>query len=478
MASVLILGATGYIGRHLVPVLLQRGHRIRCLVRHRQKIPARDWQTVDVVEGDILQPGALSAAFRDIDVVYYLVHSMGSGVKIFADLDRQAALNATEAAAAAGIKRVIYLGGLGKKDIAQSLHLRSRHEVGDILRSGSVPVTEFRAAVIIGAGSTSFEMIHHLTNRLPVMICPRWVYARTQPIGIDDVLRYLADSLDVAETAGKVLDIGGPDVITYRDMMLLVARILGLRRYLLQVPVLTPRLSSYWVNLVTPIRASVARALIDSLRHDTVCEHDLALRIFDFQPKAIEEATRRALGGIGTSPQPMRKGIPGDRPSQSSIDPSHFLIDRRVIDLSSAPEKVFGKISALGGATGWYYADWLWRVRGWIDELLGGTGMRRGRRHPHRLETGDVVDCWVVEDHLPGSRLLLRAEMRVWGWAWLEFSVAPGDTGGSRLTQTAYYYPRGLSGLAYWYSIYPVHAIVFRGMIRGIARAAEAGKGV
>jgi len=443
------------------------------MVRDRRKIPADDWPDVEIVNGDILEPATLSAAFRNIDVVYYLIHSMGAGIKRFEALDRQAAENAARAAESAGVKRIIYLGGLGTKDRSQSPHLRSRHEVADVLRSGIVPVTEFRAAVIIGAGSTSFEMIHHLANRLPVMICPRWVYTRTQPIGINDVLRYLTDCLDVSETAGMTLDIGGPDVVTYREMMLIVARILGLRRFLIEVPVLTPRLSSYWVNLVTPIKASVAQALIEGLRHETICENDDALNLFSFHPSPIEQAVRRALGGIGRSPSPGSLGTAGSSPSWSSIDPSHFLIDRREVSAASSARDLFTAVTAIGGATGWYYGNWLWKFRGWIDKLLGGPGLRRGRRHPSRLEVNDVVDFWVVENCVPDTQLLLRAEMRVRGWAWLEFRVTQRNVESSLLTQTAYYYPRGLWGIMYWYSIYPIHAIVFRGMSRAIARAAD-----
>jgi uncharacterized protein YbjT (DUF2867 family) len=449
MANVLVIGATGYIGGRLVPRLLGGGHNVRCLVRDPRRVEGRAWfPQVDAVEGDVLKPETLKTAFADIDYVYYLVHSMGAGEE-FEKLDRTAAENCAKAASEAGSQRIIYLGGLGKRVDDQSAHLRSRHEVGDVLRAGNVPVTEFRAAVIIGSGSISFELIHHLVNRLPVMICPRWVYTRTQPIAVADVLRYLVDCLSIPETVGRQLDIGGTEILTYREMMLTVARALRLKRFLIPVPVLTPRLSSYWVNLVTPIPTRIARPLIDGLKHETVCENTDAIQLFSFKPMTLDRAVERALSRVTTQEVETAWIDSAHGDPHGAVDPSHLRSDVRSIEVNASGGASFAVISSLGGDTGWLYGDWLWRLRGFIDQQFGGVEL------------------------IPGERLLLRAEMKVWGQAWLEFLVEETSTDTSCITQTAKYYPRGLFGLLYWYGIYPVHALVFRGMIRAIGRAAE-----
>jgi len=473
MASILVLGATGYVGGRLVPRLLERGHNVRCLVRNRNKISGRGWKNVEIIEGDLLKPETLPDAFKNIDAVYYLVHSMASKNHSFESLDRTAAANVARTAAESGIKRIIYLGGLGKKTPDQSAHLKSRHEVGDTLRTSKLPVTEFRAAVIVGSGSVSFELIHHLTNRLPVMICPRWVYTKTQPIAIADILRYLVESLDKPESAGRILDIGGPEVLTYRDMILTVARVLNLKRFLIQVPVLTPRLSSYWVNLVTPIPAQIARPLIEGLRYETICENDDARHIFDFIPMNLETAVHRALASL----QEHRVETIWTGASTASdvppLDPSHFRTDIRTLETNIPAEKLFSEITSIGGEKGWYYADWLWKFRGFIDKQIGGVGLRRGRRHPTIITPGEALDFWRVEEIIPDQKLLLRAEMIVWGQAWLEFRVEKISDNSSRLVQTARYYPKGLFGLLYWYSVYPIHSMVFRGMIKKISASAQ-----
>lgn len=472
---VLILGATGYVGGRLVPRLLEAGHTVRCMVRDPRKAAGKPWaDRVDIVAGDVLRPETLDPAFAGIDIIYYLIHSMATGEGEFESLDRRAAQAVAAQAETSGVKRIVYLGGLGRRDEAQSPHLRSRHEVGDMLRTGTVPVTEFRAAVIVGSGSLSFELIHHLVNRLPLMICPRWVYTRTQPIAIADILRYLVSCLNRPGTAGKSIDLGGPEVLTYRDMMLTVARVLGLKRLLIQVPVLTPRLSSYWVNLVTPIQTQVARALIESLRHETVCENDLAATHFDIEPMDFESSVRRALARIREHNVETRWTGAASRMSEAgTIDPSHLRTDERTIEVQAAPQTVFRTVAAIGGDTGWYYGNWLWWLRGFIDQQFGGVGLRRGRRHPVEISVGDALDFWRVEEYIPGKKLLLRAEMKVWGQAWLEFAVQPIDQNLTRLTQTARYYPRGLIGLAYWYGVFPIHALVFQGMIRAMGQAAE-----
>lgn len=468
--NILVLGASGYIGRKLVRAFRKSEYNVRCLLRSdRDEKYFRD-PGAEVSFGDMLHPESIETAFRNIDIVYYLIHSMGSGSASFEDLDRRAAENCRRLSERAGVKRIIYLGGLGRRDIEQSRHLRSRHEVGDILRAGSISVTEFRAAVIVGSGSISFEIIHHLVNRLPAMICPRWVYTRTQPIGVEDVLAYLTSAPAVPDSANKIIDIGGPEVLSYYDMMTAVSEVLGLKRYMIGVPVLSPRLSSYWIRLITPISIPIARTLIESLRYETVCENDLAGRMFDIKPISFRVAVRNALKGLHhDEKRPQKIG----RFRSVVVDRSHLLEDIRRLETEAGPEAVFDTISAIGGDNGWYYADWLWRLRGWIDKLSGGVGMRRGRKHPGRLRKGDPLDFWRVEEIIPGQKLLLRAEMKVWGKAWLEFEVIQKENHRTQLIQTAKYYPRGLVGFIYWYGIYPIHYFVFRGLIKTIAKKAE-----
>jgi uncharacterized protein YbjT (DUF2867 family) len=469
---VLVIGSSGYIGSKLVPQLLEQGFRVRCLVRDRSRIMSYAWSgLVEIVEGDVLDASSLHLAFQQVSVVYYLVHSMSNPTGDFAELDRQGARNVGKRAKQSGVDRIIYLGGLGKKLEEQSPHLRSRHEVGDVLRESGVPVTEFRAAVIVGAGSLSFEMIHHLANRLPVMICPRWVVTRTQPIAVDDVLAYLVAALASPDSTGRIIDIGGPQILTYREMMLRVARALGLKRWLIKVPVLTPRLSSYWVGLVTPVPVKPARALIEGLRHETICENDDAKSLLQIVPISFDQAVKRALSVVlsDQSDQQVKEG----ESIISHIEPSHLLTDRRQLAVRASTEELFRVLSAIGGENGWYAADTLWKMRGLIDELFGGVGLRRGRRHPSELAVGDKLDFWRVEELDPGKRILLRAEMKLPGKAWLEFVVDGTGQNDSILTQTARFYPRGLLGILYWYGIYPVHILVFQRLAAAIQKRAE-----
>ena len=473
--TILVLGSTGYVGGRLIPRLIEQGHRVRCLVRDPQKAMARPWSAqAEIVRGDVLEADSLGPAMDSVDVVYYLIHSMATGLSRFEQLDREAAQNVAQAAAKFSVKQIVYLGGLGQSGADLSAHLRSRREVGQILREGDVPVTEFRAAVVVGSGSLSFELIHHLVNRLPAMICPRWVFTRTQPIGIRDVLRYLVEAAGNREAMGRAFDIGADDIMSYGEMMMNVAKLLGLKRLLVSVPLLTPRLSSYWVNLVTPIQARTARALIDSLRHETICENDDARRVFDFEPERFEQAARRALGRYHDSNVETVWTDASTIVEHAAVDPSHLRLDERELIVNAPTEVVFDVISSIGGDNGWYYGDWLWKLRGFIDKQLGGVGLRRGRRHPSQLRSGDALDFWRVAEFEPGRRLLLRAEMKVWGEAWLEFLVEPNGESGSRLKQIAKYYPRGLFGLMYWYIVYPVHVLVFGGLIKAIAGRSEA----
>lgn len=476
---VLVTGATGYIGGRLVPRLLEAGHTVRCLVRDPARLQGRAWRArVEVVPGDCLRAETLPTAMAGVEVAYYLVHSMAGG-RDFEQRDRLAARQFAAAARDAGVRRIIYLGGLGDPDTDLSAHLRSRQETGDALREAGVPVTEFRAAVIVGSGSLSFEIIRYLTERLPVMICPRWLYTRAQPIAIRNVLDYLVAALVTDESEGRVIEIGGQGVLTYGDMIRGYAQARGLRRLLVPVPVLTPRLSSYWVHLVTPVPATIAGPLIRGLRNDVVVLDDSARRIFpDIQPIDYPDAVRLALanlehGDVETVWSDALASSLGDVKPVLLASQEGMIIERRQRLVAASTAEVYRSFTRLGGETGWLYLDWTWQVRGAVDRLLGGVGMRRGRRDPQDLRVGEALDFWRVEVAEPGRILRLRAEMKVPGRAWLEFRADPQPDGGSVLTQTAFFAPRGLAGLIYWYALYPIHGLIFGGLIDRLARASE-----
>ncbi len=473
---ILLTGATGYVGGRLLALLSQDGGRVRCLARQREHLLSRVPAGVEVVQGDVLDPKSLGPAMQGVAVAYYLVHSMGA-TGSFEEQDRQAAENFGTAAHAAGVKRIIYLGGLGEEDPALSAHLRSRHEVGERLRASGVPVIELRASIIIGSGSLSFEMIRALVERLPVMVTPRWVRVLAQPLAVTDVLEYLQAALSLEISGSVTIEIGGPDRISYGELMREYARQRGLRRWMIPVPLLSPRLSSLWLGLVTPLYARVGRKLVDSLRHPTLVRDDSAQRLFSIRPIGVREAITRALRNEDSSFAQTRWSDAG---SAAASAPRHWggtrfgnrLVDSRSTRVASSPAQVFIAVEEIGGATGWYYANWLWSLRGWLDLLTGGVGMRRGRRDPQRLQVGDTLDCWRVESIQPGQRLRLAAEMKLPGRAWLEFEVQPEENG-ARLRQTATFDPLGLWGLACWYGVWPLHQIVFTGMLRVIVRAAE-----
>lgn len=472
---VLLTGATGYVGGRLLPVLVAEGWRVRCVARQPENLLPRVPEGVEVVHGDALDAASLPPAMAGVEAAYYLVHSMGA-TGDFQEQDRRAAENFGAAAKTAGVQRIIYLGGLGEEDAELSAHLRSRHEVGETLRASGVPVIEFRASIILGSGSLSFEMIRALVERLPVMVTPRWVRVTAQPIAIGDVLAYLHAALSLKMDGSVIVEIGGPDQVSYGELMREYARQRGLRRWMIPVPLLTPRLSSLWLGLVTPLYARVGRKLIGSIRHPTVVRDVSGQRRFTSQPIGVREAMTRALRNEDLRLAQTRWS---DALSAAARAPQQWggtrfgnrLVDSRSTRIAATPVMVFAALERFGGAAGWYYANWLWTLRGWLDLLLGGVGMRRGRRDPARLHVGDTLDCWRVESIEPGQRLRLSAEMKLPGRAWLEFEVQPeGD--GTRLRQTATFDPLGLWGLAYWYGVWPLHQLVFAGMLRGLARAA------
>ncbi len=475
---VLVTGVTGYIGGRLVPELLASGYRVRVLVRDQNRLQGRAWlNQVEVVQGDVLDPATLVTAMSGVSAAYYLIHSM-SGSADFDQRDTQAARNFGDAARANAVERIIYLGGLGDPATDLSKHLRSRHQTGQALQEAGVPVTEFRAAIVVGSGSVSFEMIRYLTERVPVMICPRWVFTRVQPIAIGDVLKYLVAALETPQSSGRIIEIGGSDVITYGDMMVGYARARGLRRWLLSVPVLTPRLSSYWVHLVTPIPASIARPLIDGLRNEVIVRDETARELFPkIEPMDYPSAVSLALADleahhIETSWSDALVTSQGDVVPVALSTQEGMIIERRQQLVSTPPTVVFKMISRLGGQTGWLYLNWAWRLRGWIDQLVGGVGLRRGRRDPEAVRIGDAIDFWRVESVELDKRLLLRAEMKLPGRAWLLFETYSHSGEQTRLVQTAFFAPKGLLGLAYWYLLYPLHRLIFAGMIRNLAQRA------
>lgn len=476
---ILVTGVTGYIGGRLVPRLLDAGYRVRVLVRDPARLQGRPWlDQVEVREGDVLEPDTLAPAMMDVDAAYYLIHSM-RGNPDFHQRDLTAARNFGVAARAQNVPQIIYLGGLGDPDTDLSRHLQSRQQTGQALREAGVPVTEFRAGIIVGSGSISFEMIRYLTERIPVMICPRWVFTRTQPISIRDTLDYLLAALQTPDSMGRVVEIGGSDVLTYGEMMTGYARVRGLRRYLIPVPVLTPRLSSYWAHWMTPIPSDIARPLIEGLRNEIVVRDDTAQEVFpDIQPMDYEAAVRLALQNLQASAveTSWSDALVSSQPQREPIiltTQEGMVIEQRQHIVNAAPETTFRVFSGLGGERGWLYFNWAWRLRGILDRIVGGVGFRRGRRHPHEVRVGDAVDFWRVEAVEENQLLRLRAEMKVPGLAWLQFAAEPLNQEQTRLTQTAFFAPKGLFGWLYWYGLYPIHSLIFSGLVRRVAERAE-----
>lgn len=474
MPLILLTGATGYIGGRLLRRLESTGYQVRCLARRPEALREKVREGTEVVRGDVLDRASLDRAMEGVEMAYYLVHSMGA-TGSFEDADREAAMNFGQAAKAAGVERMIYVGGLGREKEDLSPHLRSRHEVGHVLRESGVGVIELRASVVIGSGSLSFEMIRALVERLPFMIAPKWVGVQAQPIAIDDLLAYLLQALTLAPEQNDIYEVGGADCVSYGDIMREYAKQRGLRLFMMPVPFLTPYLSSLWLGLVTPLYARVGRKLITSLIHSTIVRDNRALTTFAVQPIGVHEAVRRALSREDQEFAETRwsdaVSSVGHPRSFGGVRFGTRLVDARTIRVAAPAASCFASIQAIGGETGWYRFNWLWRLRGFLDLLVGGPGMRRGRPHPFLLKTGDTLDFWRVEEFEPNQRLRLYAEMKLPGRAWLEFEVKP-DGEETVIYQTAIFDPIGWFGRAYWYGIYPLHHLIFGGMLKAIGRAA------
>ncbi|MBP9943019.1 MAG: SDR family oxidoreductase [Desulfomicrobium sp.] len=479
--TVAVLGATGYIGGRLVAALLERGWKVRAVGRSAEKLRCRPFAAdpnVGLAQADALDQGALTEALRGCHAAYYLVHSMYPGVKNFEDRDKRAAAIMRDSAREAGLERIIYLGGLGDTDKDLSEHLKSRMEVGQILRDGPVPLTWLRAAMIIGSGSASFEILRYLVDRLPLMITPAWVKSLCQPIAVTNVLEYLVGCLEQPATSGLILDIGGPDILSYRDLFDIYARVAGLRpRIIIPVPVLTPKLSSYWIQMVTPVPSSLSRPLAEGLRNKVVCRENSIRELVPTRLLSCEEAIARALdrtvrhevqtcwsdAGVQRVPEWIDCG---DAPYAGGT----VLESAHTLTLAATPSQVWNVIVRLGGDEGWLYGNWMWKIRGLADKLIGGPGLRRGRRDPDELRVGDALDFWRVLIVEENRRLRLLAEMKLPGEALLQFDVEEERPGRTRLTLRARFLPRGLWGLAYWYPLIPVHGPLFRGMLTALAR--------
>lgn len=477
--SVFLTGATGYIGGRLAPRLLERGYHVCCLTRSAAKLRARPWashERVEIIEGDSGDEACLESALRGRIAAYYLVHSMNAAGPQYREHDLFLAETFGHAAAQAGLPRLLYLGGLGETGAGLSEHLSSRREVEQALACSGVPVTVLRAAMIIGSGSASFEILRYLVERLPIMITPRWVRTESQPIAVADVLFYLIAALDIPATIGRTLDIGGPEVRSYADIMREMAAALHLRRRLvIPVPVLTPHLSSLWIHLVTPLSASIARPLAEGLRNRVVCRNAEAAQLMPHECMTIREAMDAALADRETGQVETAWSDAGVMPGDPSWAGGTVFVDRREVRVAAPVAAAWSAICALGGEHGYGGADWLWVLRGILDRMVGGPGLRRGRRSVRDLRLGDALDFWRVTLIEPPSRLVLTAEMKLPGVATLDIQVNPTakSAGESTIAMKAQFRPRGLLGLAYWYCVLPLHGIVFRAMLRGLARSAE-----
>jgi uncharacterized protein YbjT (DUF2867 family) len=478
-SSILVTGGTGYVGGRLIPRLLEAGYAVRCMVRDVERLQGYPWlEQVQIVQGNALDYTSLSTAMQGVSTAYYLIHGM-QGEKGYAERDLFAARNFASAAEENHLDRIIYLGELVDPTAELSPYLRSRHETGYILRQGRVPVTEFRIGMIIGSGSVLFEMIRYLAERQPVLICPRWFFSLAQPLAIRDTLTYLVAALEQPASIGKLIEAGGRTRLSYANMLRGYAEERGLKRILIPTPVYAPRLSAYWVHMVTPVHWRAVLPLIEGLRAESIVHDDLARQLFpQIDPLDFQTAVHLALGrvhndNVETSWSDALVTSAGDVQPYKLTQQEGMMIERRQLVVDLPPESVFRAYTGLGGNRGWLYMNWSWVIRGWADKLVGGVGLRRGRRHPDDIRVGESLDFWRVESVKPNQSLLLRAEMKVPGKAWLKFESLPLDPDKTLLTQTAYFAPKGLFGFLYWYSLYPIHSFIFSGLIRKIAERAK-----
>jgi uncharacterized protein YbjT (DUF2867 family) len=471
---ILLTGATGHVGAHLLQRLEEADCRVRCLTRRPEVLATRIAPGTEVVVGDLLDHKSLATAMDGVQTAYYLVHSMGASGD-FEELDRRAAINFAEAARDSGVGRIVYLGGLGSGNDL-SAHLASRHQVGDVLRASGVATIELRASIVIGAGSASFETVRTLVEHLPAIPAPRWVETAAQPIAIEDVIDYLVEALNVDHPGSAIVEIGGDDRVTYAEVMREYARQRKLRRPVIPTPLFTARTSRLFLGLLTPMYGRIAAAMVESLRNETVVQCTTAHDAFSIKPRGLAEAIERALGGEDHEFAETRWSdalAPAPASRWGGIAVKRRMVTSRAVRVRMRAEEAFAPIQRIGGPTGWYAADWFWRLRGLLDRLRGGEGLRRGRRDPHDLQIGDTIDFWRVERLEPGRRLLLAAEMKIPGRLWLQFDVE-ADDGGSKIRQTTVFDPAGYVGRLYWYLLYPVHHRIFGAMLRGLRRASLA----
>jgi uncharacterized protein YbjT (DUF2867 family) len=473
--NIFVTGATGYIGGQLVPRLISEGHQVTCLARKPQILKDRRWENIQIKQGDVLDFESLRPAMEKIDVAYYLIHSMAGGKQGFEERDEIAARNFGTAAREAGVGRIIYLGGLGECEKSISPHLNSRQHAGEVLRSSGVPVTEFRAPIIIGSGSMSFEMIRYLTERLPILPTPPWIDTLCQPIAIENILDYLITSLNEPRSIGTIFEIGGPDVLTYKEIMRGYAIARHLKRSFITIPFLNTPILAFGADVVTPLPTPYLQILIDGLRSEVLVHDPSAQEVFKIKlipyATAVQQALRRDGSGEAET---FWKGAQVElQPGRTSKDVQGMFIEQRRTASTGETKAIFASFSRIGGKRGWYYANWLWQLRGLLDQLVGGEGMKRGRRDPDVLQPGDVLDGWRVEAVDDGRLIRLWFEMKAPGPAWLQFEAQPRSGGGTMLILTAFFEPHGIAGLVYWYILYPFHLLIFKYMSLAIIRRAE-----
>ena len=476
--NILVTGATGYVGGRLIPKLLEKGYKIRILVRNPERLKNKLWYNkVDIFKGNVLEKNTIKGLFHNIDVAYYLIHSMDSH-KNFEKNDILAANIFGSIAKEEKLNKIIYLGGLADSSSDLSKHLRSRLDTGKELANHSIDLIEFRANVIVGSGSLSFEMIRNLTERIPIMICPKWVYTKTQPISIKNVLEYLVQSIDLEVDGSKIFEIGGKDILTYGDMIIKYAKVRKLKRFLIPIPILTPKLSSYWVHWTTPLSANITKPLVEGLKNESIVKDLSASKYFkDIKLLSYTDSVKEAMSrfesqSIETFWSDSLTSSQGNDLNVNSYLKEGMIIETRIIKIKNSSENIFNLISSIGGEKGWLYANFLWSIRGYIDLLVGGVGLRRGRRHPYKLKQGDALDFWRVERVSNNQLIRLKAEMKLPGKAWLEYEINEKKDY-CELIQKAYFMPTGLFGLLYWYGLYPIHKIIFSGMLRKIKREIE-----